>query len=183
MNIICIWHWMWQLGISPGRLLDNEKLSSFFEILTTSYDDNDKVIVYTSVMLKLTLNNKSHKSSLLIHDLLLILPGICIHSTFMELSCDCLPMASRGDPSMFAWCHWTSISKFYIIDSMIHTKFYNFTNDVTENCFWMGLTKDTTHRGCHPSDSICCKLFGQVRTQNLFIYYSYAPHSTTNFCV
>ncbi|KAF7822610.1 gamma-glutamyl hydrolase 2-like [Senna tora] len=35
------------LGISPGRFLDNEKLSSFFEILTTSKDQDDKEYVST----------------------------------------------------------------------------------------------------------------------------------------
>ncbi|XP_058779523.1 gamma-glutamyl hydrolase 2-like [Vicia villosa] len=34
-------------GISPSRLLGNEKLSSFFEILTTCTDENDKVYVST----------------------------------------------------------------------------------------------------------------------------------------
>ncbi|PNX73848.1 gamma-glutamyl hydrolase-like protein, partial [Trifolium pratense] len=34
-------------GISPGTLLSNEKLSSFFEILTVSTDENDKVYVST----------------------------------------------------------------------------------------------------------------------------------------
>jgi gamma-glutamyl hydrolase len=34
-------------GISPGKLLSNEKLSSFFEILTISADENDKVYVST----------------------------------------------------------------------------------------------------------------------------------------
>ncbi|XP_014521529.1 gamma-glutamyl hydrolase 1 [Vigna radiata var. radiata] len=34
-------------GISPGKLLDNPKLSSFFEILTTCTDEDDKVYVST----------------------------------------------------------------------------------------------------------------------------------------
>ncbi|XP_027339800.1 gamma-glutamyl hydrolase 2-like isoform X2 [Abrus precatorius] len=34
-------------GISPGKLLDNQKLSSFFEILTTCEDEDDKVYVST----------------------------------------------------------------------------------------------------------------------------------------
>jgi hypothetical protein len=34
---------IWQYGISPGKLLSNEKLSSFFEILTISADENDTV--------------------------------------------------------------------------------------------------------------------------------------------
>ncbi|CAJ1957617.1 unnamed protein product [Sphenostylis stenocarpa] len=34
-------------GISPGKLLDNRKLSSFFEILTTCTDEDDKVYVST----------------------------------------------------------------------------------------------------------------------------------------
>ncbi len=34
-------------GISPGRFQNNQKLSSFFEILTTSTDEDDKVYVST----------------------------------------------------------------------------------------------------------------------------------------
>ncbi|KAK7244137.1 hypothetical protein RIF29_38955 [Crotalaria pallida] len=34
-------------AISPGKFLDNEKLSSFFEILSTCKDENDKVYVST----------------------------------------------------------------------------------------------------------------------------------------
>ncbi|KAI4333537.1 hypothetical protein L6164_018329 [Bauhinia variegata] len=34
-------------GLSPGRLLNNQKLSSFFEIVTTCADENDKVYVST----------------------------------------------------------------------------------------------------------------------------------------
>lgn len=42
-NIIFIWFWSWQYGISPAKLMGNQKLSSFFEILTTSTDENDEV--------------------------------------------------------------------------------------------------------------------------------------------
>ncbi|KAI9119485.1 hypothetical protein K1719_009361 [Acacia pycnantha] len=36
-----------RLGISPRRFLDNKKLSSFFEVLTTSKDENNKDYVST----------------------------------------------------------------------------------------------------------------------------------------
>ncbi|XP_020231388.1 gamma-glutamyl hydrolase 2 [Cajanus cajan] len=47
LSIECLVMQNHRYGISPGKLLNNEKLSSFFEILTTCTDEYDKVYVST----------------------------------------------------------------------------------------------------------------------------------------
>ncbi|TKY49201.1 Gamma-glutamyl hydrolase 2 [Spatholobus suberectus] len=47
LSIDCLVMQNHRYGISPGTLLDNQKLSSFFEILTTCADEDDKVYVST----------------------------------------------------------------------------------------------------------------------------------------
>ncbi|KAK4285859.1 hypothetical protein QN277_002496 [Acacia crassicarpa] len=47
LNTDCLVMQNHHLGISPRRFLDNKKLSSFFEVLTTSKDENNKDYVST----------------------------------------------------------------------------------------------------------------------------------------
>ncbi|TKY49203.1 Gamma-glutamyl hydrolase 2 [Spatholobus suberectus] len=47
LSIDCLVMQNHRYGISPGTLLDNQKLSSFFKILTTCADEDDKVYVST----------------------------------------------------------------------------------------------------------------------------------------
>ncbi|XP_061362371.1 gamma-glutamyl hydrolase 2-like [Gastrolobium bilobum] len=47
LNTDCLVMQNHRYGISPRKLLDNQKLSSFFEILTTCKDEDDKVYVST----------------------------------------------------------------------------------------------------------------------------------------
>ncbi|PNX75107.1 gamma-glutamyl hydrolase-like protein [Trifolium pratense] len=63
-------------GISPAKFLSNQKLSNFFEILTTCNDEEDKV-----------LNN--------------MFSCLCFHDTFTKISGDRLPMASRAYLTLF----------------------------------------------------------------------------------
>jgi hypothetical protein len=81
---------MQQYGISPQRFQENEHLSSFFKILTNSADEDNQVM--DAIILWC--------SFLYTWRILILFPtsilGLCLHCTSTQLSCDCLPMASRG---------------------------------------------------------------------------------------